>query len=261
MMITRRAMIRAAAAVAVVLPPLRGASAEDAATSVADLRRQGFMRVATTGANAPYTFVDQANQLVGFDIDWSRAICAGLGVEPRFSKLEWRGILPGLIAGQFDGVMSAVRVTPEREAAFAISGPYGTDDIVVMVPAGNAAVREIEDLKGLTIGAATGSLQEQTAKELVPGATLRSYPGLPDLILEMRSGRLDAAVVGRGGAVYAIRITKAPLKLVGRALKPGPLGMVLRKGGTELAAAVTAVIAARTEDGQADAIAKRWFAT
>lgn len=257
-MITRRAVIRAAGLAAVV-SPLRGARAQDGATSLADLRRQGFMRIATTGANAPYTFVDQGNQLVGFDIDWSRAICAGLGVEPRFSKLDWRGILPGLIAGQFDGVMSAVRVTPEREAAFAVSGPYGTDDIVVMVPAANAAVREVEDLKGLTIGAATGSLQEQAARELAPGATLRSYPGLPDLILEMRSGRLDAAVVGRGGAAYAIRVTNAPLKLVGRALKPGPLGMVLRKGSTELAAAVTAVIAARKDDGQADAIARRWF--
>ena len=255
-MVTRRSML----AVATSFLATRGARAEMAPTSLAEIKRQGFMRIATTGANAPYTFVDPANQLVGFDIDWSRAICAGLAVEPRFAKLDWRGILPGLLAGQFDAVMSAVRITPEREAAFAFSAPYGTDDVVVMVPVGNTAIKEIEDLNGLTIGAATGSVQEQVAKEMARGATLRSYPGLPDLMLEMRSLRLDAAVVGRGGAAYAIRTTKSPLKIVGRALRPGPLGMVLRKGSTELAAAISAIIEARKADGQADAIDKRWFA-
>lgn len=256
MTITRRTLV----ATATGLLAMRGARAEVAPTSLAEIKRQGFLRIATTGANAPYTFVDPDNQLVGFDIDWSRAICTGLAVEPRFAKLDWRGILPGLLAGQFDAVMSAVRITPEREAAFAFSGPYGTDDVVVMVPAGNTAIKEIEDLKGLTVGAATGSVQEQVAKEMASGTTLRSYPGLPDLMLEMRSLRLDAAVVGRGGAAHAIRTTGAPLKIVGRALKPGPLGMVLRKGSTDLAAAITSVIEACTADGQADAFAKRWFA-
>ena len=250
-MISRRLVLAAAASVV--------ASGTYAADGLAEIKRQGFLRIATTGANAPYTFVGPDNQLTGFDIDWSRAICAGLGVEPRFSKLEWRGILPGLIAGQFDAVMSAVRITPEREAAFTFAAPYGTDDVVVMVPSANTSIHEIEDLKGLTIGAAAGSVQEQTAKQLAPGATLRSYPGLPDIILEMRTGRLDAAVVGRGGAVFAIRATKAPLKIVGRALSPGPLGMVLPKGAAALAAAVTDVIAARKADGQADVIAARWF--
>ena len=255
-MITRRFAITAAA----LSLARRDARAGSEPTTVADIKRQGFMRIATTGANAPYTFVDPDNQLVGFDIDWSRAICTGLGIEPRFAKLDWRGILPGLLAGQFDAVMSAVRITPEREAAFSFSGPYGTDDVVVMVPVGNTAIKEIEDLSGLTVGVATGSVQEQVAKEMATGATIRSYPGLPDLMLEMRSLRLDAAVVGRGGAAHAIRTTKAPLKIVGRALKPGPLGMVLRRGSTELAAAATAIITARKADGQADALARRWFA-
>ena len=255
-MIRRRRSLLAAA---LALPAAR-ALAQAAPLTTEEVRRQGFLRIATTGANAPYTFVGPDNALQGFDIDWSRAICAGLGVEPRFAKLEWRGILPGLIAGQFDAVMSAVRITPEREATFAFSAPYGTDDVVVIVPARNATVREIEDLRGLTVGAATGSVQEQVAKEMANAGTLRSYPGLPDIMLEMRSGRIDAAVVGRGGAAHAIRTTGAPLRIVGRALQPGPLGMVLRKGSTDLAEAVSAVIAARRADGAADGDFARWFA-
>ncbi|WP_431283797.1 transporter substrate-binding domain-containing protein [Humitalea sp. 24SJ18S-53] len=228
--------------------------------TAAQIRQQGYLRIATTGANAPYTFVGPDNVLTGFDIDWSRAICAGLGVEARFSRLEWRGILPGLLAGQFDAVMSAVRITPEREAAFTLSAPYGSDDVVVIVPTRNTSVREIEDLRGLTVAAAAGSVQEQVARELANAGTLRAYPGLPDIMLEMRTGRVDAAVVGRGGAAHAIRTTQAPLTIVGRALRPGPLGMVLPPGSTDLVAAVNAVIAARIADGTQARLFAQWFA-
>lgn len=253
-MIFRRSLLAAAALLPVA------ARAQTAPVTAAQVKARGFLTIATTGANAPYTFVGPDNALAGYDIDWSRAICAGLGVEARFSRLEWRGILPGLLAGQFDAVMSAVRITPEREAAFTLSAAYGTDDIVVLVPTRNTTVREIEDLRGLTVAAATGSVQEQVAREMANAGTLRSYPGLPDIILELRTGRVDAAVVGRGGAAHAIRTTQAPLKIVGRALRPGPLGMVMRQGSTDLAAAVNAVIADRIADGTRDRLFAQWFA-
>jgi ABC-type amino acid transport substrate-binding protein len=252
MMIDRRSLMLAMGACAL---PLGSALA----APLAEVRTKGRLTIATTGANAPYTFVGPDNQLRGYDIDWARLITQGLGVQAEFVRLEWRGILPGLIAGQFDTVMSAVRVTPERQQQFDMSAAYGTDDIVVVVPNTNTAVKEIEDLRGLVVGAATGSVQEQVARELANARDLRSYPGLPDIMMELRNGRLEAAVVGRGGAAHFIRTTSAPLKIVGRPLRPGPIGMVMRKGSTELLAAIDAVIAARVADGSRDRLIAQWF--
>ena len=147
-MITRRMLLAGGGGLLVLE---RRASA---ATALRQVKAAGVLRIATTGANKPYTFAGEGTELQGYDIDWGRAIAAGLDVRPEFIRLDWKGILPGLIAHQFDCALSAVRVTPERAAAFDFSAPYGTDDVTVAVRAGNTAVHGIEDLQGLRVAAA-----------------------------------------------------------------------------------------------------------
>ncbi|GAA4488413.1 substrate-binding periplasmic protein [Gluconacetobacter asukensis] len=255
-MIRRRSlMIGTMASVACM--PFRAALA--AAPTLDEIRKQGYMRIATTGADAPYNFVGPDGALAGFDIDWSRLICSGLGVESRFSYLSWNGILPGLMAGQYDGVMSAVRITPERAANFTFSIPYTSDSVAVMVRQDNTAIKEIEDLRGLVVGTASGSILEATAETMARAGTLRSYPGLPNIIMDLMAGRLDAGVVGRAGALYAIKTQQLPLKVVGRSINPQPIAMILPRGATELAEAVSRQIKARQDDGQAKILSERWF--
>ena len=231
-----------------------------AATALEQVKAAGALRIATTGANKPYTFADAASELQGYDIDWGRAIAEGLGVRAEFIRLDWKGILPGLIAHQFDCAVSAVRVTPERAAAFDFSAPYGTDDVTVAVPSANTAVHGIEDLAGLRVAAAAGSLQDQFARDNARAGTLMRLPGLPEVMLAVQAGQADAAVVGRGGAAVFIRQTRAPLRLVG-SYGGGDLAAVFPKGSADLVAAVNAVIAARRADGFYATTFDRWFGT
>ena len=232
--------------------PARAASPLDAVKSA------GVLRIATTGANKPYTFASADGQLQGFDIDWGRAIAAGLGVRAAFIRLDWRSILPGLIAHQFDCAVSAVRVTPERAAAFDFSAPYGTDDVTIAVPASDTSVKGIEDLAGKVVATAAGSVQDQFARDNAHAAELRRLPGLPEVMLSVQAGQAQAAVVGRGGAAAFIQETHAPLRLVGSYVG-GDLAVVFPKNSSDLVAAVDAVIAARRADGSGAAIFKHWF--
>lgn len=257
-MLRRRSLLAGMAGSAAMVS-LGAGGARAAGLSAAEIRQRGYMRIATTALDAPYTFPSPDGQVSGFDIDWSRLICAGLGVEARFSCLAWRGILPGLMAGQFDGVMSAVRITPERQQSFTFSIPYTTDSAAVMVRADDDKIKEIEDLKNRVVGVASGSVLEGIVNDMAQARTVRSYPGLPDLIMDLMSGRLDAAVVGRGGALYAIHKNHLAVKVVGRALRPQPIAMIMPQGSTDLAAAVSEIITARQADGQAKELYNRWF--
>ena len=243
-----------AAATLLAVRPARAASTLEA------VRDRGTLRIATTGANKPYTFAGPDGVLQGYDIDWARLIAAGLGVQPAFVRLDWRGILPGLIAHQFDCALSAVRVTPERAAAFDFSTPYGTDSVTVAVAAANVAVKGIEDLRGKTVAAAAGSVQDQFARDHAQAGDLRRLPGLPEVMLAVQAGQVDAAVVGRGGAAAFIQETHAPLRLVGD-YAGGDLAAVFPKNSPELVAAVDAIIAARRTDGSYETILRRWFGT
>ncbi len=239
---------------------LAGGSAH-AAGPLEVVRAAGVLRIATTGANKPYTFVgDGPDHLQGYDIDWGRAIAAGLGVRVEFLRLDWKGILPGLAARQFDAALSAVRVTPERAAAFDFSAPYGMDDVTVAVRRDDTRVQGISDLTGLRVAVAIGSVQDQFARDNAHAGTLMRLPGLPEVMLAVQAGQADAAVTGRGGAAAFIRETHAPLRLCG-SYAGGDLAMVFPRGSAELVAAVDTVIAARHADGFQAATLARWFGT
>ncbi len=246
----RRSVLAGLATLAAI--PARAAGPLDA------VKTAGVLRIATTGANKPYTYASADGQLQGYDIDWGRAIAAGLGVHAEFVRLDWRSILPGLIAHQFDCAVSAVRVTPERAAAFDFSAPYGTDDVTIAVPASDTAVKGIEDLAGKVVATAAGSVQDQFARDNAHAAELRRLPGLPEVMLSVQAGQAQAAVVGRGGAAAFIGETHAPLRLVGSYVG-GDLAVVFPKNSPDLVAAVNAVIADRRADGTSDAIFKHWF--
>ena len=246
----RRSLLAAAAALAV--SPARAASPLDA------VKAAGVLRIATTGANKPYTFASADGQLQGYDIDWGHAVAAGLGVRAEFIRLDWRSILPGLIAHQFDCAMSAVRVTPERAAAFDFSAPYGTDDVTIAIPASDTAVKGIEDLAGKVVATAAGSVQDQFARDNAHAGDLRRLPGLPEVMLSVQAGQAQAAVVGRGGAAAFIQETHAPLRLVGSYVG-GDLAVVFPKNTADLVAAVNAVIAKTQASGAGTAIYTHWF--
>ena len=248
----RRRSLLAGAAATMAAGPAFAAGLLDA------VKAAGVLRIATTGANKPYTFASTDGQLQGYDIDWGHAVAAGLGVRPVFIRLDWRSILPGLIAHQFDCAMSAVRVTPERAAAFDFSAPYGTDDVTVAVPASDTAVKGIEDLAGKVVATAAGSVQDQFARENAHASDLRRLPGLPEVMLSVQAGQTQAAVVGRGGAAAFIQETHAPLRLVGSYVG-GDLAVVMPKNSPDLVAAINAVIAKCNADGTQARIFKHWF--
>jgi cystine transport system substrate-binding protein len=252
-MIRRRALGGSVLAAAV----LAGTSAR-AESALDQVRARGVIRIATTEANKPYTFAGPDGQPQGYDIDWGRTIAAALGVGAAFIRLDWKGILPGLIAHQFDCAMSAVRITPERAAAFDFSAPYGTDDVTVAVAATDTQVHGIEDLRGKRVAVAAGSVQDQFARENAQAGDLRRLPGLPEVMLAVQAGQVDAGVVGRGGAAAFIKETGAPLRLTG-AYAAGALAAVFPKGSADLVAAFDAAIATRRADGTAATITQRWF--
>ncbi|MDO4549207.1 MAG: transporter substrate-binding domain-containing protein, partial [Clostridia bacterium] len=59
---------------------------------LARIQQRGTIIVATEGAWAPWTYHDESDQLVGFDVEVARAIAAKLGVEAEFIETEWDGI-------------------------------------------------------------------------------------------------------------------------------------------------------------------------
>ena len=75
---------------------------------LARIRQKGEIVVATEGAWAPWTYHDENDQLVGFDVEVAHGVAAKLGVTAKFVETEWDGIFAGLDAGRYDMAANGV---------------------------------------------------------------------------------------------------------------------------------------------------------
>ena len=89
-------------------------AAGSAADQLAAIQASGKLIVALEGAWQPWSYHDESDTLVGYDVEVSRAIAEKLGVEPEYVESDWDSLFAGLDAGRFDMVCNGVEVTDER---------------------------------------------------------------------------------------------------------------------------------------------------
>ena len=91
-----------------------------AANKLETIQSNGKLIIALEGAWQPWSFHDESDTLVGYDVEVSRAIAEKLGVEPEYVESDWDSLFAGLDAGRYDLVCNGVEVTEER--AFQLEG-------------------------------------------------------------------------------------------------------------------------------------------
>ena len=125
-------------------------AADSAADQLAAIQASGKLIVALEGAWQPWSYHDESDTLVGYDVEVSRAIAEKLGVEPEYVESDWDSLFAGLDAGRFDMVCNGVEVTDERALTYDFTTPYGYIHTALAVRKDNDEIKTFEDLKGKT---------------------------------------------------------------------------------------------------------------
>ena len=131
---------------------LAGCSSSKSASSAAankleTIQSNGKLVVALEGAWQPWSFHDESDTLVGYDVEVSRAIAEKLGVEPEYVESDWDSLFAGLDAGRYDLVCNGVEVTEERAKTYDFTTPYGYIHTALAVRKDNATVQGIDTLE------------------------------------------------------------------------------------------------------------------
>ena len=169
------------------------------------IKSSGKMTVATEAAFKPFEYVEDG-KITGFGSELLEELRQDLGgVDIEQLDLPFQGILAGLAAGQYDLVATSVAPNPERAQSYAFSRPFASIENVVVVPEGNDTITGLADLNGLLVGSQLGSSTEAVAREMneklkAEGGEgfedLRLYQTFPDTAFALRSGQVDAIVIG-----------------------------------------------------------------
>ena len=161
----------------------------EADDELAQIQKNGVLRVGVEGTYPPMTYHDEDGKLTGFDVEVAEKIAEKLGVTAEFTESGWDSLLAGIDSGRLDTVINAVSITDEREIKYDFAGPYFyiTQQIVVAVD--DDSITDMDSLKGKkvanTVTTAYMDILEEAGAELVPISTAEEAASL------ITSGRAD----------------------------------------------------------------------
>ncbi len=222
------------------------------------IQEKGKVVVGMSADYAPYEFhyIDENGKDVigGFDVDIANEIADAIGVELVIQEMDFDALVAALPAGKIDLVISGMNPTEERAKVVDFSEIYYNSQHGILVRAEDVdKYKTFADLEGAKVGAQLGSTQEQIAKDEIPNADLQLLANVNNLILELKSGKVDAIVMEKPVAEMAVKTN--PELAVGKPTyeeESGGNAVGVAKGNEDLLAKVNEVIKELNETGKMD---------
>ena len=241
-----------------------GAASSAASTGAADqlaaIQANGKLVVALEGAWQPWSYHDESDTLVGYDVEVSRAIAEKLGVEPEYVESDWDSLFAGLDAGRFDIVCNGVEVTDERAKTYDFTTPYGYIHTALAVRKDNEDIKSFEDLKGKTTANSLASTYMELAESY--GATVQGIDTLEETIQLLTAGRIDATLNADVSFYDYLNVhPDADFKLVAQTEDASHVAIPMRKGddSASLLEAINTAIEELRADGTLKALGEKYF--
>ncbi|UVJ46041.1 glutamine ABC transporter substrate-binding protein GlnH [Pseudomonas sp. LS1212] len=216
--------------------------------------------VATDTAFVPFEF-KQGNEYVGFDIDLWAAIAKEMGVTYKLKPMDFNGIIPALQTRNVDLALAGITIKEERKQAIDFSDGYYDSGFLLMVKSDNDSIKGEADIAGKTLAVKSGTSSADYAKANLKAQDLRQFPNIDNAYLELRTGRVDAAMHDTPNVLYYIKTAgEGQVKAVGQQMMAQQYGIAFPKG-SELREQVNAALKTIRANGTYAQIYQKWFGT
>lgn len=225
---------------------------------LANIQDAGVIKVGTEGTYAPYTFHNEAGDLVGYDVEVAQAVAEKLGVKAEFIETKWDSIIAGLDAERFDIIVNQVGVTEERQKKYSFSTPYTYTKGALIIVGSNKDINSFEDLSGKKSAQSLTSNWATLAESY--GAELVGADGFSQSIDLVLAGRADATI--NDNLTYYDYITQQPdadVKIATLSKETSKNAILIRQGNDTLVGGIDAALAELAEEGTLKEISEKYF--
>ncbi len=225
-----------------------------------EIKDRGYIIVGTEGTWSPYTFHDEDDNLVGYDVEVAKYIADYIGVDIQYSETVWSSMFASLDAGQIDVVINGVSYNEERAVKYDFSIPYNYSQYAFLALADNDEINSLEDVAGrIAANDPTSSIGRYAEEN---GAVLDEVSEAAQAVSEVKNGRADltfGTVVGFEDYLTQHPEDREIFKLVVTS-DPEPNAYVpVVKGNEQLVELINEALQQAQEDGTLSELALKYF--
>jgi polar amino acid transport system substrate-binding protein len=235
------------------------AGASQAGETLADVKTKGVLVAGVKDSLPPFGYIDQKTRtIVGYDIDFLKAIAKKLGVKLELKPVTSASRMPQLMEGNIDIIAATMTKNPERAKQIDFSYTYFLTGQKFLTKKGKA--KKLEDLDGFKIGTAKGSTSEQNAKRALPHSTILSFDDYPQAVLALQQGKVAAVTTDE--SILAGQLAKLPkgqYEIPNIRISEEPYGLGVRKGDKQFLMIVNETLLEMEKSGEAKALFEKWF--
>ncbi len=231
------------------------------------------LKVAMECTYPPFNYKDASGELMGFEVDLAKELSKRMDIDIEFVCQEWDGLLPGLLAGKFDMIISTMSITPERQKKvdFSISYRASTGRFVTRKGAGINPYNEDgtpnpDALKGMKVGVTRATTHANYLDQMFPGIEVSLYGQTSDMLLDFQAGRVD--LVFHGPIKMSASFLELPqgedYEFVGEEIENPEIfgsgvGVAIRKGNEELLKKINDALESIFADGTFKKLNKKYW--
>lgn len=226
--------------------------------SLNTIKRRGKLIIGTEPTFPPFEFVDEKNQIVGFDIDIANELAKRLGVKLEIVSLPFDSLIPALQQGKIDLIIAGMTITEERAKVVDFSKPYFEANQAIVVRGDSKfQPKKIDDLVGKKVAVQLGTTGDLVVSK-VKGIEVVRFQKFTDAFLELQNGRVDAVVLDEAPAKAYVR--KFPKFILSAVIDTGETyGIAVKKGNRELLNFVNQTLDILKSTGVYNKLIQKWF--
>lgn len=224
------------------------------------------LRICVEGAYPPFSQVNNAGEVEGFDIDIAEALCAEIGATCEMIQTEWEAIIPTLEEGKCDAIVASMSITEERKQRIDFSEKYYFTPAMFAAAEGVDWADDDAGMAGKTVCVQRGTIHHAYVEAKFPSANLVTYPSQDEVFLDLSSGRCDASMADSIATKDGFLDTPAGQGFAffggahsDREIHGEGVGIGLRKSDGDLRERLNAAITAIRENGTYAEINAKYF--
>jgi polar amino acid transport system substrate-binding protein len=223
---------------------------------------RGELRVGMQVGYVPFQMYGENGDLIGLEVDLAEMAASRMNVVLRVVRLTWQELIPSLLEGRTDVVMSGMTATPERNIQVLFTIPVIETGRMFLVHASNEQqFKNLEDLDkpGTFIVSTPGGLGGLRVRELLPNASYREFPDRKSSINEVLERRAHAFIDEEFSVRLACAMHSRTLTSRFKPITYEPVSWAVRPRDVHWLNWLNNFIRQIHHDGRLDSLKKKWL--